>query len=170
MNLVAHMESNVGVCLIFNKNKISIAINKFIDFDVDNEQSEFALGYCFWTVQPSLLVKENKIIGLTYGLEEEDYDLVYKWVNDINDSHLKLKRTIDTQYYNISDWGDSFFVEIYWILETPDRVEGVGMTEDFWIYSKKGKDDIDGLRAIGLSYPNDVADDYDLEWCPDLIE
>ncbi|ENV33569.1 hypothetical protein [Acinetobacter gerneri] len=44
------------------------------------------------------------------------------------------------------------------------------MTEDFWIYKKDGEDDIESLCAIGLDDPKKIADAYDLEWHPDLIE
>lgn len=59
---------------------------------------------------------------------------------------------------------------MHWIIDIPDRIEGLAMTEDFWIYKKDGEDDIESLCAIGLDDPKKIADAYDLEWHPDLIE
>lgn len=160
---------------MFNGKTLVPKIQHKGDFDI--AFSHCYLAECFWVAQFSLLVKNDHLIGMTYWLDDEYFEDVSAWVHQWNSPYLQLKETEKTEYYH-DGYITKYAVEIYFILQEPDRYDGLAMIEDRWWYLQdferhqqgwypeciKPEIAIPNLYAIGLSDPDQIAKEYGLVW------
>ncbi|RYY78338.1 MAG: hypothetical protein EOO69_10930 [Moraxellaceae bacterium] len=157
------MTNDKDILIILNSPESYITLDNLIDNVID--YFDCTLGYCPWIVQPELLVKEDKLIGLTYSLPSQYIILVSNWLEKINNSHAKIKKISSSNYYNIKDYSTDYMFEVFWLNEKPDRTEGLAIVEDFWLFSKNISEKfLNNVFAIGLSNPHQVAKDHNLKW------
>lgn len=173
--------SSDDVLLIFNNKRLFPCVKNNANYKKDF--SNYYLAECFWVAQFSLLVKENHLIGIAYYLDEPYFEVVSTWVNHWKSPYMQLKDINKTIYYK-GGYLTQYVIEIYFILDEPDRYVGLGMIEDCWWYLQDNIRDqhgwymeciqpeiaIPNLYAIGLSNPTEIAKEWDLIWDPKRIK